>query len=759
MTLVWTAIILLAIFAVVNLVTGVVNDAVNFLSAAIGSRVTSRRVIQWVAATGIVIGVFLSAGLMEVARKGVIHPDHFFLTELLVVFLAVMITDIILIDCYNTLGLPTSTTVALMFELLGGAMAIVVLRQGDAAFVDSSNQLSLINTDRTLVILTGILISIFIALVAGIVAQFFARQIFTFHYENRFKFLQAFAGGVAITSISILLIKKALIGSPFIGADIQEALHVNLYGILILIMVCTTSLFLILGWALEMSIPGLVVIFGTFALGLAFAANDLVNYIGAPLTAIEAVKHYLVEPTVEPSLFPLDFLNDNLLRSDAFDRARWVHIFTISALIMVVTLFFSRRVRYVTDTEIRLCSQTPVNERFHASYLSRILARNFSHMHLSIVSLLPPRALHFVQSRYKQDKPLPKHEPSSQGYFDPLRASVNLVVSSILISTGTLMNFPLSTTFVVFMVAMGTSIADKAWVRETAVYRIAGMLTIIGSWLMTCVLAFVGSFVLTMVLSKGGIVAILIATVGTFVVLIANHFRFRRREREQEVKSRVHMTSDVIQPKSTNTDIAGEEIRKKMLEGSKIYLLSLEGLIQGRLSAIEEAQVKANGLKSNVEQTRKDLFVNFAKASDDLIDSSQYHVQAVDFLSDYSGSLVNLSTLILTHALNNHKGATQGQQNDINDLLEEVTTFLNLLNYIQKEKRFSHIPDLVKKQNILLSFIEELRVRELKRIKNGEGHTRMNILLMEILAETKNIMLLSVNILKSHRDIVTSLKQ
>ncbi len=755
MTLIWTAIILLIIFAIINLVTGVTNDAVNFLNAAIGSRITSRRVIYWVAATGIVIGVFLSAGLMEVARKGVIYPNHFFLTELLIVFLAVMITDIIMIDCYNTVGLPTSTTVALVFELIGGAMAITLLRQWQAG--GSEPILELINADRTMIILIGILVSIFLALIVGIVAQFVARQIFSFQYENRLKFLQAFAGGVSITAISILLIKKALIGSPFISGNIQMALQDNLFGILVLIMVCTTLLFLILGWALEMSIPGLVVIFGTFALALAFAANDLVNYIGAPLTAIEAVKHFFAEASTDPANYQLLFLNDNLLRSDAFNNNIWVLIFSVSAVIMIATLFFSRRVRYVTDTEIRLSSQMPVQERFSASFLSRILARNFSQMHQSMITIFPAPMIDFVQSRYQRPTTTYKIENAAQGYFDSLRASVNLVASSILISIGTLLNFPLSTTFVVFMVAMGTAIADKAWVRETAVYRIAGMLAIIGSWLLTCVLAFAGSFLLTIVFSKGGMLAILVGTGVTMLVLAYNYLRFGKKEKLME-KTPLLPIENSTPSCHDMAESTGDDIRKKMLEGSKIYLLSLEGLIQNRLSAIEEAQAKATQLKENVRLARKQLFVNFSRVNDDNMDNSQYFIQAVDYLADYSNSINHMSTLILTHIINNHKGLTDDQKNDITDLLDEVTTFLNLMNYTHKEKRFDQVPDLIRKQNILLGYIEELRIKELRRIKHGEGHTRMNILLMEILAETKNIMLFSINILKSHRDIIASIK-
>lgn len=754
MTLIWTAIILLAIFAIINLVTGVTNDAVNFLNAAIGSRITSRRVIYWVAAIGIVIGVFLSAGLMEVARRGVIYPNHFFLTELLVVFLAVMITDIILIDCYNTHGLPTSTTVALVFELIGGAMAITLLRQWQAA--GSGPMLELINVDRTMIILIGILVSIFLALIVGVVAQFVARQIFSFQYENRLKFLQAFAGGVSITAISILLIKKALIGSPFISGNIQMALQDDLFGILVLIMVCTTLLFLILGWALELSIPGLVVIFGTFALALAFAANDLVNYIGAPLTAIEAVKHFFAEAATNPANYNLFFLNDNLLRSDAFNNTIWILIFTLSAIIMIATLFVSRRVKYVTDTQIRLSSQMPVQERFSASFLSRILARNFSQMHQSIISLLPAPVIDFAQSRYQRPT-TPKIENASQGYFDALRASVNLVASSILISIGTLLNFPLSTTFIVFMVAMGTAIADKAWVRETAVYRIAGMLAIIGSWLLTCVLAFAGSFILALIFYKGGVLAILIGTGVTILVLAYNYLRFGNKEKI--IKKTTLLPVENSTPSGQEmAESIGEDIRKKMLEGSKIYLLSLEGLIQNQLSAIEEAQAKSTLLKENVRLARKQLFINFSRVNDDNMDNSQYFIQALDYLTDYSNNINHLSTLILTHIINNHKGLTVEQKNDITDLLDEVTTILNLMNYTHKEKRFDQVPDLIRKQNSLLGYIEELRIKELRRIKHGEGHTRMNILLMEILAETKNIMLFSINILKSHRDIIASIK-
>ena len=754
MTLVWTAIILLTLFAIVNLVTGVTNDAVNFLNSAVGSRITSRRVIYWVAAIGIVIGVFLSVGMMEVARKGVIHPNHFFLSELLVVFLAVMITDIILIDCYNRMGLPTSTTVALMFELIGGALAINLLRVDHQAAGTHFVQ-TLINTDRTMIILIGILISIFIALIVGVVAQFIARQIFTFQYDSKLKFLQAFAGGISITAISILIIKKTLIGSPFISDSVQLVLQSNLIGILALIMVCTTSLFLILGWALEFSIPGLVVIFGTFSLALTFAANDLVNYIGPSLTAIESVRHYLSESVSDPSKYSLHFLNDNLLRSDAFNNVMWLIIFLISAFIMILTLFFSKRVRYVTETEVRLSSQIPVREKFDASYLSRVLARNFSQAHQSAINSLPRSLIQFIESRYQRSKAVLRIENASQGYFDSLRASVNLVTSSILISIGILLNFPLSTTFVVFMVAMGTSIADKAWGRDAAVYRISGVLSIVGSWLLTCVLALGGSFLLTLLFARGGVIAVLIASLATFIIMAYNYKSFRRNQILNEPSAFANM-ENIADSGHTLSVTIGNDIRKKVMEGSKIYLLSLDALMHCRLTAIEEANAKAIAMKEAVKFGRKQLFVNFAHVGDDVMDRSQYFIQATDYLADFCNSLNQISSLTHTHILNNHKGLTVDQNHDLTDLVDEVTSFLNLLNYVHKERRFGQIPDLIRRQNLLLNYIEELRLKELRRIKHGEGHTRMNALLMEILAETKNIMLFSINILKSHRDIMVS---
>ncbi len=755
MTFIWIAVILLGLLAVVDLVVGVSNDAVNFLNAAIGSRAAQRRFVYWIAAVGLLIGSLLSANMMEIARKGVINPSSFAFTELMVVFVAVMIVDIILIDGFNTLGFPTSTTIALVSELLGGAMALSFIKNRQAR-IDGIEVEALINTDKAFVILAGILLSIFLAFVVGVVVQFLTRIIFSFNYHRRFKYLFAIVGGLAITAIFFMILKKGLGDtSIFDSYPWFEAIVKYQNEILFGIFTSSTFIFLFLGLSFNLDIPRIVVLFGTFALAMSFAANDLVNFIGIPLAAIESFKAFMASGHPSPDSFSLNFMGSGVIRKDIFSDYTYTLIFALSAIIMTITLFKSKKARSVTETEVYLGRQTSGYERFEPSHLSRVIVRNFLQLHSVITGFLPKRVVNYFNSRYKKAETTEASTIDGVIYFDTVRASVNLVVASILISLGTYMQFPLSTTFVVFMVAMGTSLADQAWGRESAVYRVSGVLSILGGWFFTACLAFIGTFIFTYIIWYGGWVAgILLAALAAGALILTKRYHTRKQEEKRLLKE--EFQDEIDNNLDHLMDNGSDQIRQHLQEASKVLYLTLQGFIDEDIRQLHEAHNKAIMLDKYTRNSKSKFFYAYAKVTEEGIDSGQYFVQAFDYLTELVGCMTNISQPLYEHIENQHKGMTPSQRNDLQELLEEITGYFNHIIHMEKEQNFDHLNEMVSKQNFLIGFQDTLRRNQIKRIQKGEGRTRVSILFMDILAETKNVLLYSINLLKAHRDFVSS---
>lgn len=743
--------------AIADLVVGVSNDAVNFLNAAIGSRVARRRVVYWIAAAGIIIGVFLSVGMMEVARKDVIYPSSFDFTELMVVFVAVMLTDILLIDGFNTLGFPTTTTVAVVFELLGGALALTMIKKGQASLEDIEVQ-NLINTDKAFVILSGIILSIFLAFVVGMVVQFIVRTIFTFHYQRRFKVLFAIVGGLSITAIVFMISKKALAGSLFGDDSWFILLQGYLPEILMGVFALSTFFFLFVSLSFDVDVLRIVVLFGTFALALSFAANDLVNFIGIPLSSIESFKVFLASGSSSPGEFQMNFLSSNILEKDVLNNFVYRVILAFSGVVMILTLFYSRKARGVTETEVYLGRQSSGYERFEPSYLSRVIVRSFLQMHNAVMSVFPAKMVKILDRRFCGSE-LSEKTTTADGQvcFDTLRAAVNLVVASVLISIGTYMRFPLSTTFVVFMVAMGTSLGDQAWGRESAVYRVSGVLSIIGGWFFTGCLAFIGAFIFVYIIWYGSWPAVIIATTLVFFVLTRTKKYHKKRQEEKRV-----LKEEYYEESIANMDFlmesGSEQIKRNLLEASKIYTLAVQGFIDENMRQTGEAYRKSVKLEKITKNGKSQLFYAYTKMNEEGIDSGQYLIQASDYLIELVECLSAISQPLCEHIENHHKGLTSDQQNDIQDLLDEMSAYFNHLVHIEKEFKFGLIADMVIKQNFLLGFLEELRKNQIKRIQKGEGRTRISIVFLDLLAETKNLLLYSINLLKSHRDFIGTVK-
>lgn len=513
--------------AIVDLMVGVSNDAVNFLNSSVGSRVAPRHVIMIVASLGILAGVTFSSGMMEVARKGIFHPNLFLMPDLIVIFLSVMITDIILLDLFNTFGLPTSTTVSIVFELLGAAVAVSMAKifQSDQSLLEMADY---INTSKALAIISGILLSVGVAFVCGAVVQFATRLLFTFNYKKQLRRIGALWGGLALSMITFFILIKGAKGASFITPDMLAWIKTHTMTILTVSFAFFAVLFQLLLWFTRINILKPIVLTGTFALAMAFAANDLVNFIGVPLAGFHAYQ--LAAFSGDPMTASMAAMQKNVSTNTL--------VLLAAGAVMVATLWISRKARTVTKTEVSLGRQDEGLERFDSSQLARVIVRMVNRIFEISCSIWPAYFRKKIRQRLDT-----RHYQPAPGYdgaipeFDLLRASVNLMVASALVSWATSMKLPLSTTYVTFMVAMGTSLADQAWGLESAVYRITGVLTVIGGWFFTALVAFTISLAFALaIFYLNGVALVVLLAIAAYVIFRNFKIHLSREKADQELE-------------------------------------------------------------------------------------------------------------------------------------------------------------------------------------------------------------------------------
>lgn len=749
MTLVWTIAIVLSLLAVIDLIVGVSNDAVNFLNSAIGSRVASRRTIFWIAGAGIILGTFFSSGMMEVARKGVIYPQNFFLTELMIIFLAVMIVDILLIDSYNTLGFPTSTTIAVVFELTGAALAMAFIKTS-GSLTEGTMLSDYINTGRVFLLFSGILVSILFAFVTGAIIQLISRVVFSFRYHGRFRILFVLFGALSVSGILFLIFKKGIESSVYWDSPLILWSGDHPYYSFLMVFAATFFLFYLLSLLFQADIPRLVVLFGTFALALSFAANDLVNFIGIPLAGIESFRAFISSgTTLTPGSYDLAFLSDDWLRNHGFQDWVYAAFFLGSGVVMVLTLFYSQKARSVTETEVYLGRQHSGQEHFEPSQLSRTLVRHFLKFYSSADRLLPVKVHRFISKQYQRnDDQTTGKRVDEVIYFDTLRASVNLVVASVLISLGTYWGFPLSTTFVVFMVAMGTSLADQAWGRESAVYRISGVLSILGGWFITACLGFLGAFVLTLLLWWGTWITIVAALV-FMVFYLVKSTRYHRKRQLEKVRFKEEISNEIAQNIGWMRNAGSDTVRKLMLESSKIYFLLVQGLLDENDVKLFEIRERTQRLRDRVKGTKTEFFRTMSRMPEESQDPGQFFIQALDYLNELTNTLLAMVNPAYEHVKNQHKGLVDYQRDDLTAILEETNAFFNFMVHLEKDKKFALLPELQQRKHTLFELIENMRLHHIRQIRSGQGKTRINIIYMELLGETRNLVTYSLNLVNS----------
>ncbi|MGE4586539.1 MAG: anion permease [Mangrovibacterium sp.] len=735
-------VVVLFALAISDLVVGVSNDAVNFLNSAIGSKAAPKWMIFTVASLGILIGATFSSGMMEVARKGIFHPDMFVFSEIMIIFLAVMLSDIILLDLFNTFGLPTSTTVSLVFELLGAAVAASMVKIIQAGH--SLSELSrYINSEKALAIISGILISVVVAFIVGAIIQYVARIAFSFRLNKTLKYFGSIFGGMCIAAMTYFLIIKGLKDTTFVSPEQIDWMKAHLDVILLISFLGWTIILQLLYWLFKIDIPKVIVLVGTFGLAMAFAGNDLVNFIGVPMAGYQSFQAWVSGGAGSPDAFSMEILKGTVDTPE--------YMLMIAGLIMVVTLISSRKARSVVATTVDLSRQSEGEERFGSSKLSRHLVRNTIRISKQIRRVLPERLLQSIDSRFDAIPPAPQKNGEDRPSFDTIRASVNLIVSGILISVGTSLKLPLSTTYVTFMVAMGTSLSDRAWGRDSAVYRISGVFAVVGGWFLTALVAFSMAAVISSIISIGG-TFIVFAFIGLAIFLvIRTQVIFRRKSEAKKTEEEEGIAE------TDGTEKVMEKVKKQLVNSvntiSRVFCNSLEGFIKESRNQIRQARELEDTFNRKTKKTKNKISgVIEILQQQDALEIGHFYVQLVDYLREVHHSLNYLVEPLHEHMENNHKPFTAAQIKELKIFLSDMDSFLRKTLYIVKEERFEEIDEVISYRDELINKLATLEKAQIKRIKNKEVNTRNSVLFFNIITETKNLLMNYVNLIKAQRD-------
>ena len=655
--------IFLLLIAVFDLFVGVANDAANFLNSAVGSRVAPFKVITLVASLGVLIGATFSSGMMEIARSGVFNPQMFTFEEIMVIFLAVIITDVLMLDIFNSLGLPTSTTVSIIFELLGGTVAVAAIKLFNNP-VFGQSVADFINNKKALEMISSIFLSIIVAFTAGVLVQYVTRLIFTFKLEKMYRYAGAVFGGLAITSILYFLVIKGVKGASFMRPEYISWIKINTLSILLYTFIATTIIFQFVITFLKLNIFKFIILAGTFALAFAFAGNDLVNFVGVPLAALDSFHAY------KASGMAADSMTMNILKSAGQTPTLYL---LLSGLIMVLTLVFSKKAKRVIQTQVNLSSGSRgAKEKFGSSVVARTIVRSSFNMGKMIQQFIPTGVIRTVNKRMVKVKPKKGEIPLA---FDHLRASINLVVSSILIATATSLTLPLSTTYVTFMVAMGSSLADGAWDRESAVYRISGVLTVIGGWFFTAFCAFTSCALVAVAIHFGGLVTTLILVLIISFVFIKTNFFSKSKSDADTIE--FEKADKVSIRNSVNNSVA-----KYFDSILSIYRDALTEFLDEDLAAMRKTKNKAVLLHEEVVRKRGEYYRFAYEGDEDKVsrDARYYYYRVFTNLKEIGYGLRSVVGTMYNHVNNNHSVYQGTLRKNLLAMMADLEDLRNFLN-------------------------------------------------------------------------------
>ena len=791
----------LSFLAIIDLVVGVSNDAVNFLNSAIGSKAIKVKNIMIIASVGVFVGAITSSGMMEVARKGIFNPDMFMFQDIMFIFMAVMITDILLLDIFNTLGMPTSTTVSIVFELLGAAvvMSLIKITQNDTETISAI--WNYINHEKASEIIFGILLSVIFAFSIGAFVQYFSRLIYSFNFENQSINVNAFFGGFALTAITYFVFLKGMNGTPYSkdivsilysnGTDglldwinnyfsaqynsIEEALSTNknllkfnaetgelgmtLRGFLEIHVLKITSISLFF-WTIisyvvikffKQNIFIIIIAFGTFSLAMAFSGNDLVNFVGVPIAALNSYQEFSQATSltgVTPDSFSMGILAKKVPSN--------IWLLLAAGAIMVITLWSSRKARNVIKTGIDLSRQGEGYEKFQPNQLSRIIVRIALFINKGFCYIMSKNTLNFINSKFQ--KPvisLARNKTYELPAFDMIRASVNLIVAGILISIATSMGLPLSTTYVTFMVAMGTSLADRAWGRESAVYRVAGVINVIGGWFLTAITAFLAAALVVYLISWDMVmIPILLAVVATLI--IRNTLIYRKKSKEvkkQEYIERAELITinGVIEESSDHVSEVAQRV-------NKLYTNVVGDLANHDLNKLRKTDKHVGKLNDEIDGLKDGVFYFIKSLDETSVQASRFYVLVLGHLQDIAQSISYISRASFKHVNNNHKNLKKGQIKDLKQIDVQLTDSLSKVSVIFENRSFDNLDAILIEKKELLNNVSSSIEKQVTRIREDESSPKNTTLYFSILLETQDLISALMNLLVTYEEFYLTTK-
>jgi phosphate/sulfate permease len=742
-------IIALAILAIADLIVGVSNDAVNFLNSALGSKAISFRTIMVVASIGVAVGAVFSSGMMEVARKGIFNPGEFMFNEIMIIFMAVMITDILLLDFFNSIGMPTSTTVSIVFELLGASVAMALIKIGhdNGSFGDVINY---INTSKATQIILGILLSVVVAFTIGAAVQWVSRLLLSYDFEKKAAWVGAIFGGIALTAITYFIFMKGLKGTSYAkesfdilgGGTMKDFLENEVLSIVTASLVFWSLLSYAIIAFIKINIYKLIIIVGTFALALAFAGNDLVNFIGVPVAAYNAFTEWTASGMAADN-FPMTVLAEKVPTNN------W--LLFAAGMIMVLTLWFSTKAKAVVKTSLDLSSQGETKERFQPNFLSRGFVRYAMFMSQMSSYILPESWQAKIDKQFETPViSLAKDKKFDLPAFDLVRAAVNLMVAAVLISIATSYKLPLSTTYVTFMVAMGTSLADRAWGAESAVYRVAGVINVIGGWFFTAFSAFAAAALVAYLLNLNLNVMFPILLIVAITLLIRSTMAHNKKSKM--VKAEDSLT------KAESSSIQGvihesaNNMASVVKRTNRIYSNAIVGLAKQDLDLLKKSKKQVVKLSDEVDDLRDNVFYFIKNLDESSLGASDFYINILGYLQDMTQSLDYIAKVSHKHINNNHKKLKFSQIRELKEIDDKLEVLFEDTRTAFKSESFEQIGAILDERTEVYKLVKEKIKKQVKRTRTEESSPKNTTLYFSVLLETKDLIKSTMSLLEEYHN-------
>lgn len=729
-TIYFVIVAFLLLLAVFDLFVGVSNDAVNFLQSAIGAKVARFRTVLVVASAGVLIGAVMSAGMMDVARHGIMHPANYTFAEVMTIYLAVMVTDVVVLDIFNTLGMPTSTTVSLVFELLGATFILALFKMN----ADPSLMITdLMNSSKALSVIIAIFVSVAIAFFFGTAVMWLSRLVFTFRYKKHLRYSIAIFGGIAFTALAYFIFIKGLGGSPFISDATKNWINDNTQMLLLAVFVASTILNEIL-YLLRVNVFKIIVLLGTFALAMAFAGNDLVNFIGVPLAGLDSMQDFMANGNGDPNAFMMTSLMTSA-------KSPLIYL-VLAGIIMIVAMATSKKAQNVVKTSVDLSRQDEGDEMFGSSKVARSIVRAVQDMGNGLSKIMPSSSTKWIDSRFNKEE----MELAQGAAFDEVRAAVNLVLAAMLIIIGTNYKLPLSTTYVTFMVAMGTSLADKAWSRDSAVFRVTGVLSVIGGWFVTAGVAFAACALVCTMIHFGGFVVMI-----AFMVL--DIYLLWRSGQAYKKKSSEDKKDDIfnLMMRTKDKDIVWDLLRKHVGRTqsfvtrftSDVFNKIVDGVINERLKELKVSYREVNSERETLKKIRRQEFLAMRRIPERIaLERNTWFHLGVNCNQQYMYCLRRMLDPIKEHLDNNF----QPMPKEYIDEFEEVRRRINELMSHTEQMISTNRYDLYRETLAIgdeckdeLSALRERHINRMQQDVNAAQNLKVSMLYLNMLQESQEL--------------------